>query len=132
MNAYLLRGALLAAGAILSGCSGLPALHPPPPEAPGRYLPLTTPIIAVGDTQEHEATGMPMLDNDSAVDAYVEVAQRPPEQPLFGRKIFETVLTSHPDMPLLHLGDRSSRSSKPSAATPSPSPRGFPKARARC
>ncbi len=105
MNAYLLRGALLAAGAILSGCSGLPALHPPPPEAPGRYLPLTTPIIAVGDTQEHEATGMPMLDNDSAVDAYVEVAQRPPEQPLFGRKIFETVLTSHPDMPLLHLGD---------------------------
>lgn len=105
MNAYLLRGALLATVAILSGCSGLPALHPPPPETAGRYQPLTTPFIAVGDTQEHEATGMPMLDNDSAVDAYVEVAQRPPEQPLFGRKIFETVLTRHPDMPLLHLGD---------------------------
>jgi hypothetical protein len=105
MNASLLRGALLAMGAILSGCSGLPALHPPPPEVAGRYQPLTTPIIALGDTQEHEATAMPMLDNDSAVDAYVEVAQRPPEQPLFGRKIFETVLTRHPDMPLLHLGD---------------------------
>lgn len=105
MNASLLRSALLAMGVILSGCAGLPALHPPPPEIAGRYQPLTTPFIAVGDTQEHEATAMPMLDNDSAVDAYVEVAQRPPEQPLFGRKIFETVLTQHPEMPLLHLGD---------------------------
>jgi hypothetical protein len=66
---------------------------------------LTTPIVAVGDTQEHESTGYPMHDNDSAIDAYVEVAQRPPEQPLFGRRILEWALQRHPNEPYLHLGD---------------------------
>ncbi|MCK7478054.1 MAG: hypothetical protein M0C28_11980 [Candidatus Moduliflexus flocculans] len=37
--------------------------------------------------------------------AYVEVAQRPPEQPLFGRRFLEWAIQKHPDMPLLHLGD---------------------------
>ncbi|MCA3180062.1 MAG: metallophosphoesterase [Burkholderiaceae bacterium] len=66
---------------------------------------LTTPIIAVGDTQEHHSTGYPLHDNDSAVDAYVEVTQRPPEQPLFGRRILEWALTRHQDEPFIHLGD---------------------------
>jgi hypothetical protein len=66
---------------------------------------LTRPIIAVGDTQEHEATGFPLHQEDGAVDTYVEVAQRPPEQPLFGRRLLEWVMHSHPDMPLVHLGD---------------------------
>jgi hypothetical protein len=56
----------------------------PGPSRRARYVDLTRPIIAMGDTQEHESTGYPLHDNDSAIDAYVEVAQRPPEQPLFG------------------------------------------------
>lgn len=59
----------------------------------------------MGDTQEHLATGYPLHDNDSAVDTYVEVAQRPPEQPLFGRRIPEWALQCRPDLPYLHLGD---------------------------
>ena len=74
-------------------------------DLPGRYIPLTRPIIAVGDTQEHNATGFPLHQEDGAVDAYVEVAQRPPEQPLFGRRFLEWAIQKHPDMPLLHLGD---------------------------
>jgi hypothetical protein len=42
---------------------------------------------------------------DGTVDAYVETAQRPPEQPLFGRKMIGWVIKRHPDKPLLHLGD---------------------------
>ena len=105
MHSTLARGLVFGLGiSFLAACAGLPDLRPPPPDPVGRYVALTTPFVAMGDTQEHEATGLPMHDNDSAVDAYVEVAQRPPEQPLFGRKIFETVLASHPDEPLLHLG----------------------------
>lgn len=74
-------------------------------DLPGRYVPLTRPIIAVGDTQEHNATGFPLHQEDGAVDAYVEVAQRPPEQPLFGRRLLEHAILKHPDMPLVHLGD---------------------------
>jgi hypothetical protein len=99
---------------LLAGCASLSAAGcvsfiepvPPPADAPGgRYVALTRPLIAVGDTQEHESTGFPLHDNDGAVDAYVEVAQRPPEQPLFGRRILEWVLASHPGEPVLHLGD---------------------------
>ena len=46
-----------------------------------------------------------MHDNDGAVDAYVEVAQRPPEQPLFGRAILDWVLATSPGEPAVHLGD---------------------------
>jgi hypothetical protein len=74
-------------------------------DLPGKYIPLTRPIIAVGDTQEHNATGFPLHQEDGAVDTYVEVAQRPPEQPLFGRRLLEWAIQRHPDMPLLHLGD---------------------------
>ncbi len=90
---------------VLTGCAGFVPQPGPPPEAPGNYGALTTPITAVGDTQEHESTGYPLHDNDSAIDAFVEVAQRPPEQPLFGRRILQWALKSHPGEPFLHLGD---------------------------
>jgi hypothetical protein len=96
---------MLAVTAGVAGCAGFVPQPGPPPESPGRYEALTTPITAVGDTQEHESTGYPLHDNDSAVDAFIEVAQRPPEQPLFGRRILQWALKSHPGEPFLHLGD---------------------------
>ena len=81
-----------AAALALAGCASFTPQAGPGPEPGGNYVTLTTPIIAVGDTQEHLPTGYPLLDNDSAVDAYVEVTQRPPEQPLFGRRILEWAL----------------------------------------
>ena len=92
-------------GLLLGGCAGFVPQPGPALDPPGRYLELTTPIVAVGDTQEHESTGYPLHDNDSAIDAYVEVAQRPPQQPLFGRRILEWALQRHPGEPFLHLGD---------------------------
>ncbi len=89
----------------LAGCAGFQPQAGPGADPPGDYRPLTRPIIALGDTQEHESTGHPLHDNDSAVDAYVEVAQRPPEQPLFGRRILEWALHQHAEEPVLHLGD---------------------------
>ena len=73
----------------LSGCVGFEPQPGPGPNVAGNYVTLTTPFIAVGDTQEHESTGFPLHDNDSAIDAYAEFAQRPPEQSLFGRRILE-------------------------------------------
>jgi|GEM_PF-846167 len=90
----------------IAGCAGQdqnPARIPD--DRFGQYLPLTLPIILVGDTQEHEATGFPLLQSDGAVDSYVEVAQRPPEQPLFGRRLLEWAIEHHPDEPMIHLGD---------------------------
>lgn len=89
----------------LAGCASFTPQPGPGIDPPSRFVDLTRPIVAVGDTQEHESTGYPLHENDSAIDAYVEVAQRPPEQPLFGRRILEWALTSHPDEPYLHLGD---------------------------
>ncbi|MBK9442990.1 MAG: metallophosphoesterase [Comamonadaceae bacterium] len=90
---------------LLTGCAGFVPQTGPAPEPGGNYQRLTTPFIAMGDTQEHLSTGHPMHDNDSAVDAYVEVAQRPPEQVLFGRRLLEWALQSHPEEPFIHLGD---------------------------
>ena len=90
---------------VVAGCATVPVPTPPPADPPGHYVVLTRPFIALGDTQEHESTGFPLHDNDGAVDEYVEVAQRPPEQPLFGRRILEWALTSHPDEPVVHMGD---------------------------
>jgi len=89
----------------LAGCAGFVPQPAPTPVPGGRYVELTLPITAVADTQEHEATGFPLHDNDSAIDAFVEVAQRPPEQPLFGRRLLEWALQRYPDDPWLHLGD---------------------------
>jgi len=89
----------------LAGCASFTPQPGPDPEPGGRYVTLTRPITALGDTQEHESTGHPLHDNDSAIDAYVEVTERPPEQPLFGRRMLEWALQSHPDEPWLHLGD---------------------------
>ncbi|MFM1988045.1 MAG: hypothetical protein RJA99_1002 [Pseudomonadota bacterium] len=89
----------------VSGCSGFRPQPGPGEEPGGRFLTLTEPIIAIGDTQEHEATSVPMLDNDNALDRYLEVTQRPPEQPLFGRRIMEWVFEAHRDSAFLHLGD---------------------------
>ncbi|WP_374692058.1 hypothetical protein [Accumulibacter sp.] len=92
--------------ALLGGCAGFVPQPGPDPEPPtARHAPLTLPFIAVGDTQEHLASGFPVHDNDGAIDAFVEVAQRPPEQLLFGRRLLEWALRSNPDMPFLHLGD---------------------------
>jgi len=92
--------------ALLSACAQFITPEPPPPdEVGGDFVALTRPIVLLGDTQEHESTGFPLHDNDGAVDAYVEVAQRPPEQPLFGRRVLESVLATHADEPVLHLGD---------------------------
>ena len=101
-------GAALIFALALAGCAGFVPQEGPPPEPTslrGRYLTLTTPFVAVGDTQEHLSTGHPLHDNDSAVDAYVEVTQRPPEVPLFGRRMLEWALQRHPDEPYIHLGD---------------------------
>jgi hypothetical protein len=100
------RIVVVALAALLAGCASFVPQPGPQAEPPDtRYQPLTRPIVAVGDTQEHEATGYPLHDNDSAIDAFVEVAQRPPEQPLFGRRVLQWALQSHPDDPFLHLGD---------------------------
>nr|WP_295081393.1 metallophosphoesterase [uncultured Roseateles sp.] len=101
---FALSGLVAAA---LSACVSFSPQPGPDAHAPGsgNYQMLTTPIVALGDTQEHEPTGWPLYDNDSAVDAYVEVAQRPPEQPLFGRRIMEWALQAHPNENFLHLGD---------------------------
>jgi len=105
--ALAVKRALCGFGAALlvTGCAQFIIPTPPPSDPSGAFMPLTKPIIAVGDTQEHEPTGFPTHDNDGAVDAYVEVAQRPPGQPLFGRRILEWVLVHHPSEPVIHLGD---------------------------
>jgi hypothetical protein len=90
---------------LVGGCATISVPIPPPPDPPGRFVELTRPVIVLGDTQEHESTGFPMHDNDGAVDEYVEVAQRPPEQPLFGRRVLEWALLSHADEPVIHMGD---------------------------
>jgi len=96
---------LTAALALAGGCAAPQSQPTPPPDPAGSFVSLTTPVIALGDSQEHESTGFPMLDNDAAVDAYVEVAQRPPEAPLFSRRILEWVIESHPFEPVIHMGD---------------------------
>ena len=103
-----ISGAALVFALLLGGCAGFVPQEGPPPEpvaTAGRYKDLTKPFIAVGDTQEHLSTGHPLHDNDSAVDAYVEVTQRPPEVALFGRRMLEWALQRYPDEPYLHLGD---------------------------
>jgi hypothetical protein len=93
---------------LLAACAHPFVAQPGPdvePVATPRYQTLTNPVTLFADTQEHEPTGYPLHDNDSAVDAYVEVAQRPPEQPLFGRRILEWALTAHGRDPWIHLGD---------------------------
>lgn len=97
--------AVLLTVALLTGCASFVPQPGPAAEPPARYIDLTLPFIAMGDTQEHETTGYPLHDNDSAVDAFIEVAQRPPEQPLFGRRVLQWVLQRHPDEPFVHLGD---------------------------
>ena len=63
----------------LAGCAGFVPQVGPGSEPQASYVELTTPFVASGDTQEHLSAGYPLHDNDSAVDAYVEVTQRPPE-----------------------------------------------------
>jgi hypothetical protein len=99
------RSVVVAVAAGIAGCASFVPQPGPGAEPPGNFVDLTMPIIAVGDTQEHEATGYPLHDNDSALDGYIEVTQRPPEQPLFGRRVIEWALQDHPIEPWLHLGD---------------------------
>ena len=101
----LARLLAVTASLVLTACAGFKPQPGPDVDPPGRFMPLTEPIIAIGDTQEHESTSVPMVDNDNALDGYLEVTQRPPEQPLFGRRIMQWVFESHPDRAFLHLGD---------------------------
>ena len=48
-----------AAALALAGCASFTPQAGPGPEPGGNYVTLTTPIIAVGDTQEHHPTGYP-------------------------------------------------------------------------
>lgn len=100
-------GAILGAlaCAVLSGCAAAIPTGPPPADPPGEFVALTSPIVLVGDTQEHESTGFPIPDDDSGIDSFVEVAQRPPEASLFSRRILERVIEKHPTEPILHMGD---------------------------
>ncbi len=98
-------GTVVGCVVLLAACAGFIPQVGPGPEPAARYFDLTRPILMMGDTQEHESTGYPLQDNDSAIDAYVEVAQRPPEQPLFGRRVMEWALKKNPDEPFIHLGD---------------------------
>jgi hypothetical protein len=126
--------ALLLLLALLGGCAGFAPQPGPGAEPAGSYRPLTLPFIAMGDTQEHLATGYPMHDNDSATDACVEVAQRPPDQTLFGRRLLEWALLGHPDMPFLHPGDVMDLSCRVEAErrrSYAPRPRPAPAARAQ-
>ena len=99
------RACAALASLVLAGCASFTPQAGPDPEPSGKYVDLTTPFVAVGDTQEHLSTGYPLHDNDSAVDAYVEVTQRPPELPLFGRRTMEWALQRFPQEPYVHLGD---------------------------
>lgn len=90
---------------VLAGCSSFVPRAGPPADPVANYVELTTPFVAIGDTQEHLSTGFPLHDNDSAVDAFVEVTQRPPELPLFGRRTMEWALARFPNEPYIHLGD---------------------------
>jgi hypothetical protein len=105
LSRWVLRAAVALAAFVLAGCAGFVPQAGPGPEPGATYVDLTTPFVAIGDTQEHLATGYPLHDNDSAVDAYVEVTQRPPELPLFGRRTMEWSLQRFPNEPYLHLGD---------------------------
>jgi len=91
---------------LIAGCAGFQPQRGPAAEPGWDYRALTQPFVALGDTQEHVSTGYPLHDNDSAVDAYIEVAQRPPEQTLFGRRVMEWVLHRvQAEEYFLHLGD---------------------------
>ena len=104
-NASVARILFLLGLLTLGACAGFKPQPGPGTDPQGRYVALTQPIIAIGDTQEHEATGVPLVDNDNALDGFLEVTQRPPEQPLFGRRIMQWVFEAHRDLPFLHLGD---------------------------
>ncbi len=99
------RAGIALAALALTGCANFVPQTGPGPEPTATYVDLTTPFVAIGDTQEHLSTGYPLHDNDSAVDAYVEVTQRPPELPLFGRRTMEWALQRFPNEPYIHLGD---------------------------
>ena len=105
LSALAWRISVSLAALILAGCASFVPQTGPGPEPSATYIDLTTPFVAIGDTQEHLSTGYPLHDNDSAVDAYVEVTQRPPELPLFGRRTMEWALQRFPNEPYIHLGD---------------------------
>ncbi len=48
--------------AMLASCAAFVPQPGPKVDPPGRYVDLTLPITALGDTQEHESTGYPLHD----------------------------------------------------------------------
>lgn len=65
-------------------------------------------ILLVGDTQEHSITGLPLGLLNGSVDHWLApVTIRPPQQALFGHKLYEFLGASAgaANMPIVHLGD---------------------------
>lgn len=98
----------LASAVLLSACGGVKLTKNE--TTPVMMHSLTLPVIILGDTQEHEIGGLPLLATSGAVDRKEEVTSRPAYHALFGRKLFEhTVMqkTAKPQdpLPVIHLGD---------------------------
>jgi hypothetical protein len=100
--------ALLLIAMLATGCGTLP------PPAPSERLPddqvgaISTQILLVGDTQEHNITGLPILLLSGLVDQHIAaVTIRPPQQALFGRKLYEFLgaQASAAKIPIVHMGD---------------------------
>jgi hypothetical protein len=104
--------ASLALSCLLSACSTLPPPSRwPQAEALGAAVAAQSqPILLLGDTQEHSLEGLPhgfltgYLDRLAA-----DVTIRPPQQALFGRKLFEAITTdtvaAGKTAAIVHLGD---------------------------
>ena len=98
----------LASAVLLSACGGVKLTKNE--TTPVMMHALTLPVIILGDTQEHEIGGLPLLATSGAVDRKKEVTSRPAYHALFGRKLFEhTVMqeAAKPEdpLPVIHLGD---------------------------
>ncbi len=74
----------------------------------GPLVPVTAPFIVLGDTQEHEITGLPASVFGGISDrGMTEVTIRPPQQALFGRFLFADLFRPDSDAEpaVIHLGD---------------------------
>lgn len=86
---------------ILTGCQTTVPLTPTEAETSG-----TSPILVLGDTQEHWNWGLPHAFLGGLVDRIVaSVTIRPAHHSLFGRQTFRYVINQEKELPILHLGD---------------------------
>ena len=66
---------------------------------------MSTPIILIGDSQEHEDFGRPLLDGTRLIDNLVDVTRRTAQANLNTIEIMNSILKKHKDKPIVHLGD---------------------------